>query len=468
LLGVSAFAFWVMASLPELSGLSRWGAAAIASGPFFLLGAAMVVRQQRTRIVAGTEGLRWRSLGRWRRAGWDEVTDYYYLAGLEGTPNQWEVETLAGTLKFGTDITRGDALRAAIVQRATHARARSWGQKGVRAEDPWPRHYGYRSARADWVAVRVASSAMIACACAVLCWLVPTTLSTAAEIGWPLAVTQALVGLLIIGVMVVMAMALVPAVKETRRRHGESISVDQDGILFHCEGEQVAARWDEVSDYFTTPSRGWIKDGGRSVVVTRNGTIDFTPALHWSAHLREIIRLNATAATAKEWSLETPERLGSDELCWTSECPGVGQRIFHYRTRTNRTGLAVIATPWLGFVLGAATAPLRDVEPGYLVWTLTTCAASTVLLLWAIWIYHSAAILIDEYGITQRAWNGPRFLRWEEIEELRESGSQSTDVATLVAKGKRLRFRLSVADAPELKAEIAARTGKPWRNRDQG
>jgi hypothetical protein len=78
-------------------------------------------------------------------------------------------------------------------------------------------------------------------------------------------------------------------------------------------------------------------------------------------------------------------------------------------------------------------------------------------MLWLVWRYRSAAILLDERGITQRAWNGDRFLAWADVEAISTSGADTFQFGNVVGRGMRLRFWRTIADLNELMDSIALR-----------
>lgn len=462
---------WLAALFLALGGLSSWVfladagqepqlwwlAFAVMVFPLFLVGALTAWWGHRSRIVADEDGLRWRSFGGWRRARWDEVQDYHHRLGSEGNPGWCEVETANGKLGFGPEHAKAPALREVISERATSALACSWGQKGLRVEDPWARTFGYE-VRRDRPALYLSSALGLAFFTALFGWVVPNARSIAAEIGGTMTILQIITGLVVIAVPVFgLLLFSLQSVLDTHRRRRHTISVDPDGITFRADTHEITAPWSEVNGYFFGPPKGWVTQRGPAVILTRRGAFDFSPALKQEAQLRELIRRHATAASTSDWADEFKERLGDEGLCWTGGSPGVGQRVFHYRTQSNRAGLAFVGVWFLGSALSAAIGPLRDMtpdNPGYVFGMVGIAAA---VFLWSFWRYRAAAILVDEYGVTQRAWNGARFLRWEEIAELCGEGLDSMDRATVKAKGGRIRFSLSVADAAELKDEIARR-----------
>ncbi|HTE17848.1 MAG TPA: hypothetical protein VK689_05645, partial [Armatimonadota bacterium] len=157
LIGVGGLAACTPLTEPRLQTQSQWLTSGCVAGGFFIAAMVLAWWQVRARIVADQEGLRWRGLGGWRAARWNDVTDFYDRLLPEGKKVA-RVETAAGTLSLPAQVPE---LRACIVQYAMRARSRGWGILGTRSEDAWPRtfHYNTRDNRtAPW---QVAATALI-------------------------------------------------------------------------------------------------------------------------------------------------------------------------------------------------------------------------------------------------------------------------------------------------------------------
>lgn len=437
-----------------------------------LIGISLLVALwvSRACVIADEDGLRWRSIGRWRVATWDEVTDYYE----QHLPNRRHglpvVETRAGRLPLGSDLTHRDALLAVIAARAVQARVRSWGEKGMRAEDDWPRIFGYDTAHnraAPWI-----SGGSLAVLIVTMGWmLLPKTQGLVEEVGWPLGLGATLLALcLALGVPAALVLPTLPIHFETRRRRGQTVTVDLHGLRYSAPGREVAVCWDEVKAYFIGSAPGWVQVVGPAVVVTARGTFDFLPTLEDATQLRALIRRHAVSASTNQWHETAPERLGGEAALWSGGSCGVGQRVYHYRTRTNRALLLFAGGHWLALAVSASFGPLRERLATDPAWVLGSAVVSTVALLWLTWRYRTAAILVDERGITQRAWNGSRFLAWAEVEELSTSGAESFQFGNVTGRGQRIRFWLSIADLDELQSAISNRsanaTRSGWQSRE--
>jgi hypothetical protein len=353
-------------------------------------------------------------------------------------------------------MTSHDALREAVVARAVRTRTRGWAEWGQREHEEWPLEFGYDTGdnrSRPWV-FGGCLLAMLALCGVFLGYRLP---GMVADVGWPLALGAALlIALLLLSLPPSMGLALLPSMLETRRRLEHTLLVDPEGIRYRRPEGELVARWDEVSEYFVGPAPGPVKLEGPSVVVTRAGTFDFLHTIRNPKALRAIIQRFATSARTQGWHAGEEERLGDDASCWTGSYRGVGQRVFHYRTRTNRALLWFAGGHWLAWTVSATIGPVRDqlaTQPGAIV----PGVVLTLGMLWLIWRYRTAAILLDHRGVSQRAWNGTRTLEWSEIEILTTSGTDSMHFGNVIGKGRRLRFWLYIADAAELQKILAAR-----------
>jgi hypothetical protein len=85
---------------------------------------------------------------------------------------------------------------------------------------------------------------------------------------------------------------------------------------------------------------------------------------------------------------------------------------------------------------------------------LATDCSGGLAFLWCLWRYRSAAVLVDDEGVTQRVPFGERRLAWSEVTTWR----RDEWVATLTGRTATLRIPLPfVGDAKDLLAEIERR-----------
>ena len=461
--GIGALLLWMLAESPTAPGerIPLWAFGLAVGAPLFLSAGSFAWWLMRARVIADEWGLRWRWLGRWHLAAWDEVTDYFdeRLPAQSGHrsagTHRAVVETPVGRLILVSLLSNRDALRRVVARHAVHARALAWAEWGLRDEEAWPLVFGYDGAEnrsRPWIL-----GGCMAVLLVIWGWMVlPHARQTVAALGWPMALAAAL--------LLTVTLLLAPAVMsqetfarllEARRRRSHSVLVEAGGIRYRTPEGEIAASWDQVTDYFVGPAPGWVKVGGPSVVVTRNGTFEFNRLLENAGTLRAIIQQRATSASTRGWQARDDERLGDEAACWISGCRGVGQRVVHYRTRANRAMLWFAAGHWLAFAVSAAIGPLREKIAELPV--ILFGVGLSLGVLWLTWRYFTAAILVDDRGITQRAWNGTRTLVWSQVEELSTIKADWLHFGTISGGGCRVRFWFAIADAEELQALITAR-----------
>jgi hypothetical protein len=273
--------------------------------------------------------------------------------------------------------------------------------------------------------------------------------------GWPLALT-AIVGAAVISLSLLGTYLIAGAGEGARRRRAaERIRVDAGSVTFSSRASRLRARWEEVRAAFVDANTRGI--GSRFVVVTERGTFDFAPAIRDAALLREIIARRATRVDQPWRVIRDLETLGGDRARWSGGCPGVGQRVFHYRTRTNRALLWLLTClagcPFL--VFGLYRAGLASTEEPRLL--LILGVPLLILTSWTIWRYFAASIRVDHCGITQYTALGRRRLTWSEIEGFAAVGEDTFTFAQVSGGRRRLRFWLGLAEPDALKSEIARR-----------
>ncbi len=398
----------------------------------------------RARIVADERGLRWRGLGRWRVAEWQDVTDFYTRLLPKGKA-QAVTETRAGRVCFGAGLWPDcPALRESVSQRATQARAHSWETWGARPALDWPRTFHYRTA--DNRALPV----MLAFLVAVMAWLAAGSARSAARsvalAGW----TWWDMGAPLLGVAPLALFSLLPALRarDTYKRRAQRITLTQEGIGYEDGAARMAAAWEDVQAYSLAAGRGWDMTA-RHAIRTKQGTFDFTQAISEVLVLRQAIAARAVAAPPTAWRAPDDDALGGREGRWSGHCEGIGERVFHYRTRTNRALL------WLPTALLLAMGLLACAGVTRVDWPVGFALA--VLLGWGWWRYFVASVRVGDDDLTQYGLFGRRHVAWEDITDYVRSGDDIFTFGNVIGENTRIRFWLGIADAEELKQEIARR-----------
>ena len=93
---------------------------------------AFVLWWQRATVVTNENGLRWRGVGGWQSAHWDEVEDYFFcISRNDGRPVSWLRFRDGRTLRLSESYWSDQAeFRALVAQKATHAKPSGWLLRG--------------------------------------------------------------------------------------------------------------------------------------------------------------------------------------------------------------------------------------------------------------------------------------------------------------------------------------------------
>lgn len=418
--------------------------------PALLLG----VWQARAVVVANDEGLRWRGMGGWREAHWSDVTDYYEKVVAKAKPILI-IETKAGQVRLGRNLwPEAPELRALVARQATTAKAQEWGVLGTRPDVDWPRVFDYNTMDNRFLSILLPVSVVLVVG--YLLWIVsPGAVRTAAGLGWGWGLATFAIGgfgILPFGLFLAVFFRLQRA---TRRRKNQRLTLTRDGVLYEDQQDKVEAPWRDISDLYFARGK---ELSYHCVVVSRQGTFNFSPHIKDSAVLRRAFSTFATALPEAKWRTTESDVLGAETSRWASRCEGVGRRIYPYRTRTNRAllflptifGLApmlsVLLTQWTGGVVKG--------NPGF-AYGITLLLGIPALLGW--WRYWMAGIETDDMGITQRTLFGSRFLAWDKVEDYGKRGSDIFVFGVVQGAKTHVWFWLLIADVEELKAEIVRR-----------
>lgn len=286
------------------------------------------------------------------------------------------------------------------------------------------------------------------------------------EFGWRLGLAPYALLLLYLGSKGVLVWMGLLRHRETKQRRRQQITVCPEGLSYRDDSRQCELVWNDVTDFYRVPFARKFVPGYRYVIVTADGSFDFTWAVNEPRLLMAIIAWYAQFAHAKEWrDRESEDLLGGRDARWSGGCEGVGERVFRYRTRMNRAMLWLLGTyavaPLCAFLLDAwfGLSIKRDDS----IWVVF--GLIWVAWVWAFWRYRTAYIQIDSRGITQNTIWGKRFLAWAEVQDYYKSGGDALIFGSVVGAQRRVRFWLGIADADELLDEIARRA-VPSRSRE--
>ena len=404
----------------------------------------------RAQVVADANGLRWRMMGLWHTVTWDEVTDYYEVL-VPGKPSKRRLvlETRQGRLSLSRD-TWGKGIEAIctpIEQSAALAKTKQWELYGTRLQDEWPRVFRYDTFSNRW-------SPWLVMGCLLLCMASMTSSKWGRLLNDPGWVWNVLaLGIVFLMFAPLFWLALY-SLRTVRPRLSQRITATMEGLVYEERDTRIQASWAEVASYGAIAVMG-SKAGIASTtytITTQNGSITFNHAITDVFLLREIISRYARNAVGSEWRLPHDDVLGGTDARWTGGYEGVGERIYHYRTRTSRAFL------WYPSALAGATGVLAALTPlGLAQMPWSPALVLTLLSCWGWWRYRTARIQLDGNGITQYTIFGPRHLRWDQIERFSTSGDETIKFGNVAGAGTRIRFWMGIADVETLKDEIARR-----------
>lgn len=461
--------------IPDSSRPRPPGAVALIVGIsclLFLGACVSAVWSLRACAIADERGLRWRGLGVWHSAGWDQVRDYYLRMVPRGrggglTP-QVVVETAAGRLCLDQVWAKWDALedfQQSVTRHAAAAVGGEWEWKGARLSDPWPRVFRYRTR-----AKRSEAVVLSGCLLAVIGYMLWTGWKVArsapdviGQMGWAMGVAALVTGALVVVVMGLYCALLIPMLRDYLSRLGQSITVSPDGIRFADGGRDLAAPWSAIGDL-------GIERLGLGVVHTvtlpeHGAEIAFTAQLPESALLANIIE----RFSGKQWQRaeDALDVLGGPGSTWTGGAEGIGDRFYHYRTRTSRALL------WLAWTFPAAfglTAFLsfHGLAPNPDWRGLAAISAAFALApLWLTWRYYAGGVRTDSTGLWQSKLRGRVFLAWSDVEEYGTSGSGMLQFSCAMGAGATIRLYETAADLEGFRKEVV-RMAANARTREWG
>ena len=198
----------------------------------------------RARLVLAEAGLRWRTWGDWRQVSWDGVQDYFDLPpqGNNTGDGLMTIRTDAGDVLLNSKWQESEAVRGWVQARATHTAVTEWGVYGERSHAADTRTFVYRQ-NGFWF--------MLLFGCGVLLpstgywWyeiLRPRRSSFFAGAWnpsdfWGSLITIILFAIIVLGGIVIINLpllvflALLPGMLETRKRRKERITTDRKSVV---------------------------------------------------------------------------------------------------------------------------------------------------------------------------------------------------------------------------------------------
>lgn len=323
-----------------------------------------------------------------------------------------------------------------------------------------PQRFGYTGTEL-WSGLAVMAAACLALPVMFFGWGLEKFVRSTREVWsvapWPAVTCGAFSVTLFLGYPLLILALAARCATDAWRRRDESVEVADAGLAFELGDSRFEVPWREVVRVVPAAGSADWEVPARCQVVTHRGTFEFSTQIRRSWVLAWLIRQRAAGKSVPDATPAGTDALGGDTSCWSGGAPGLGQRIYCYRTSANRALLAlafgVSAAALLGLLLNqVGLAPPRDPAAG--IW-LAALGGTTAG--WALWRYRAARIRTDDRGIYQDGVLGTRFILWAQVTRYYRSGEDVLRFGNVTGAGTWIWFWLGIADAAELRSEIARR-----------
>jgi len=254
-------------------------------------------------IRADDQGLRWRTLTGWRFEPWSSVTDYYF-APTSGGVRRIAVVFGDRKLEFDARITNQSILQDYVQSRSAIPGGRSWGMRGARDTDPWPREFRYgRWAPPGLLAAAIAMSVGLACIAFVVIdiW----RMTTDSDYGDPMPPSMRLMflGVNVTGIVFVVIMARFTFTSWTAflyvlRRSKMVVTATPDILLQQGKDGETRIPWSEIDKFEHRAKGPWGWLGGY-VVRSRSDNIEFSSVIGNLSVLKATILANTSGLSVE-------------------------------------------------------------------------------------------------------------------------------------------------------------------------
>jgi hypothetical protein len=453
LVGAGIIVMVAHAPYPPKSICEWLGIAAFASFAPLLFGGILLQHE----VLADERGLRWRRWFRWRRCDWDDVTDYYEVPLQNSTKGPIVIETKSGNLRLIPTILQVKPLKPVVQQYATHAKATEWAIRGARPED-WPRAFNYRTSANRtmpyifWISLPV----MVACCGYIVAPKLHMLSGPGAIWSW---LGVGMICLAMGGMLLLVIVVAGPAAGAYRRRRGQRITVDINGIVYESAESHVTASWDDVADYYKATSRTGLIETWRYVIETTAGEFDFTGRIGDPTVLTAIIENQCLGVREPGWRRVGPdsEQIADRPRSWPQERDQDCAQRFTYRTRFNRVSLAGLTAIAICPLIGIAIEHIAGVPVANPLTPIAFAAALLLFCAWAWWRYFRGGVTIDGEGVTKADPFGETRLLWPQITDYHQAGGDIFVFGVVAAGRKKISFWQGIARCNDLKAEIQKR-----------
>ena len=437
------------------AGFLFWGAVCIALS---------LLREE---IIADSAGLRWRGVfAPWKETGWEEISDFYLLgqktrfSPVQTSPSVTvpTIQTPQGKLTLSSYLANRADLMEIVAERAVNAPTREWEIWEFRAAQNFSQRFNYWTKSQQWTAPAI-TGLLIFCVISISPAIVFSSRSKPAvplEPFWlwhwlPLGLGTTFFGFLA-AVYILMMVTIWRERHFAQSHRNEWVEITPRGMRWSNGQSEIYAAWNEISAIRFVPETGL---NAHYHVETPNG--DFKV---WRALENRVLWLEYARYFAPHLAVEAPvvdPDLGNEAATWSGGRIGVGDRVFHFRTRDTRMVLCAASAffaviPLLPFLMHAMKTPDDEPSPFPYQWWLAGLICGVLISIYGWICFARAAIWADENGIEWRVplWK-PRRVRYQEIESFgRDDGGYYLTVA---AKKRRL-FLFSAPARPNELLEL--------------
>jgi hypothetical protein len=395
------------------------------------------------RIVADVRGLTFYDLFRTRFVPWTTVQDYGFRACVGKSP----MRKMESVLRIGGEweeiphsyLGRAELLEV-IAKNATQSRSYEWKRLVELDDGVWPKVFE-PSDSSGWAVLGY--GLFLHVPLFLLCWL---------GRAWPIFFFYS-------PMLALLQWALYNRIKAYRSFLDRKIVVTREGLEYIRGAESLFIPWKEIESYhLELPTRS--AHPKLCVSESQGHRIEYPRTYQ----LMVLVQDWATDASTTSWRYLHGEEemiIGGAASLWAGGQIGIGPKIHHYRTLTVR----------VFFLLLISLTPIMASMPFLMKWAdqdplsrgdflsalafLLGLGIPTLVLLST---YYFASVRCEESGLRQIGLRDERFLRWDEIQEIKTSGL----ACVVIGKSKTIRFSSLLADFEGLKDEIERRSGLGW------
>lgn len=247
-------------------------------------------------------------------------------------------------------------------------------------------------------------------------------------------------------------LASVGRVRWQWRRQRLALQVDAEGVHELFRGRRQTYPWSEVTSFEEAAE----PEGPVFTLRTRKGSLTFDSTVHDWRELAALIRAQLGLVPRKA-SLPRPPT-AEQVAAWLGMAPAELPATFHYE---GTIGCGMVFLGFMGFLMAGVLGTVAVLEPdpvlrlcafllvplAFLPFALLTVSRGLVHLLRGV----GSCLQVEAKGLTEIEWWGrKRFLPWEEVFDLRETGDPRPSKQPRTSEWRVRGRRMDLILAPEL------------------